>query len=184
MTVFFERLLALKNKHNMTQKELCDAIKITPATYRAYEQGTKFPDIPVLLRIADWFGVSADWLMGRTNKSHEFVGGTVQELVRVFTFTKAALLVQVSGRVHKGEWVYIQGVKGTDIESGPAMCIEESVTVPERLMRALGISTSVMATRKMEFCPITPTNELVNEESTNCAVGESEGSETDESDGK
>ena len=180
MTVFFERLLTLKSKHNMTQKDLCDAIKITPATYRQYEQGAKWPDLPVILRIADWFGVSADWLMGRTNKSHEFVGGTVQELVRVSSFTKAAMLVQVSGRVHKGEWVYIQGVKGTDIESGPAICIEDSVTVPERLMRALGISTAVKAEKKMEFCPISPTNELVNEESTNCAVGESGGSETDE----
>ncbi len=64
---FGERLKTLRRVHGITQQELADAIGISKGGLCYYENTNRAPDITVLEKFADYFKVSADYLLGRTN---------------------------------------------------------------------------------------------------------------------
>lgn len=64
------RLMQLRSERNMTQKELATILKMDPSTIANYESGERKPKYEHLLRIADYFGVSIDWILGRTNSPY------------------------------------------------------------------------------------------------------------------
>lgn len=64
--IFRNRLKELRESNNITQKELAAALDMTPAAIGLYEQGRRLPDLNILLKIADYFNVSVDYLLGRT----------------------------------------------------------------------------------------------------------------------
>lgn len=57
------KLLELRQKHNLTQKELCTGLNIGRATYSYYETGNRVPDIDTLLLIAQYYHISLDELV-------------------------------------------------------------------------------------------------------------------------
>lgn len=63
--VFSERLKELRGKK--TLQEVSDAIGITRVAMGYYEKGERKPDIEILYRIADFYKVSADYLIGITD---------------------------------------------------------------------------------------------------------------------
>lgn len=65
--IIADRVRALRLSKKMTQEELSDKINTNTLTYRGYENLKS--DIPIvyLIRIADLFDVSLDYLMGRTD---------------------------------------------------------------------------------------------------------------------
>ena len=64
---FGDRLKLLRKERGITQQELADAIGISKGGLCYYENTNRAPDITVLERFADYFKVSADYLLGRTN---------------------------------------------------------------------------------------------------------------------
>lgn len=64
--VIGENIRRLRKGKNMNQKELASNLHTLRQTVSAYERGVTLPDIFVLIRIADLFGVSLDELTGRT----------------------------------------------------------------------------------------------------------------------
>ena len=56
----------LRKEKNMVQKELAALLNISDSTVSNYENGVHCPDPATLCRLADFFGVSADYLLGRT----------------------------------------------------------------------------------------------------------------------
>ncbi len=64
---FGERLKTLRRERGITQQELADAIGISKGGLCYYENTNRAPDITVLEKFADYFKVSADYLLGRTN---------------------------------------------------------------------------------------------------------------------
>ena len=62
-----EKLKKLRMKSGLTQAELADKIKVSPSSIGMYEQGRRTPDLEVLSKIATYFQVSIDYLLGRTN---------------------------------------------------------------------------------------------------------------------
>lgn len=60
------RLKALRGER--TQQQLADYLGITRPAYTAYERGTRQPDYETLQKLADFFDVSIDYLLGRTDK--------------------------------------------------------------------------------------------------------------------
>ena len=58
-------LKAIRNKKGVTQKEAADALGISPNTYKNYEQGMREPNNDMLCKIADYFKVTTDYLLGR-----------------------------------------------------------------------------------------------------------------------
>lgn len=67
-------LRELLEKHNMSQKEFAQILNITPAALGNYIHNTREPDYKTLLRIAEYFDVSTDFLLNHhsmTALSHD-----------------------------------------------------------------------------------------------------------------
>ncbi len=57
----------LREKRRLTQPELAEKINIKRPSITAYEGGNQLPPIDTLIKLADFFNVSLDFLTGRTN---------------------------------------------------------------------------------------------------------------------
>ncbi|NPV80689.1 MAG: helix-turn-helix domain-containing protein [Firmicutes bacterium] len=64
---FAERLRALREKKEVTQKEVGDLVGVTDAAVGMWEQGKRLPDAETIARLADFFGVTVDYLVGRVD---------------------------------------------------------------------------------------------------------------------
>ena len=62
----------LRRERKMPQKELAAILNVSVGTVSNYENGVHFPDLATLHKLADFFQVSTDFLLGRT----EFRGDT------------------------------------------------------------------------------------------------------------
>lgn len=67
MSDFSERLIELKATHNIRQKDIADNIGVSLRGYQYYEKGTKEPTMSKLIALANYFDVSLDYLVGRTD---------------------------------------------------------------------------------------------------------------------
>ena len=68
MESFSERLKALRQEKNITQRALANHLNITDTAYGFYEQGKNYPNMDILIKLADYFEVSLDYLVGRSEK--------------------------------------------------------------------------------------------------------------------
>lgn len=66
--VLAERLKQCRAEKGFTQREVAIYCDITEKAYQNYELMTREPKVEVLLRIAEVFQVSLDYLVGRTDK--------------------------------------------------------------------------------------------------------------------
>ncbi|MBW7651341.1 MULTISPECIES: helix-turn-helix domain-containing protein [unclassified Anoxybacillus] len=66
---FGDRLQELRNKMNLRQEDVAKKIGVGRTTYAMYEQGKREPDYETLLKIADLFGVSTDYLLTGQEKT-------------------------------------------------------------------------------------------------------------------
>ena len=62
------RLKELRKEKGYTQNQVAIYCDITEKAYQNYELQTREPKIEILIRIADFFEVSLDYLVGRTNE--------------------------------------------------------------------------------------------------------------------
>lgn len=67
MITFGGRLKELRIHNNMTQSNLAKALKVSSSRIGMYESGRRNPDTSTLSILSDFFNVSVDYLMGRTN---------------------------------------------------------------------------------------------------------------------
>lgn len=68
MNTMAERLRQLRKERGLTQWEAAVYCDITENTYQNHELMTREPKLDILIRIADLYGVSLDYLVGRTDK--------------------------------------------------------------------------------------------------------------------
>ena len=68
MTKLPERLLILRHERDLSQKILVKEMGIALNTYVRYERGEREPTASVLVQIADFYDVSLDYLVGRSDK--------------------------------------------------------------------------------------------------------------------
>lgn len=59
------RLRELRKQKKATQEELAKYLNVHKTTYSGYENGTREPSIDTLCKLADYFNVSLDYLVGR-----------------------------------------------------------------------------------------------------------------------
>lgn len=64
-----KRLRALREDSDIKQKEIAEALQIKPNTYNRYECGVNEPDIAMLIKLADYFEVSLDYLLAHEPKN-------------------------------------------------------------------------------------------------------------------
>lgn len=60
-----DNLKKLREKHGLTKRELCEKTGISERAYLTYEFGEREPKISVVQKLADFYGVTTDSLLGR-----------------------------------------------------------------------------------------------------------------------
>ena len=65
MKIFRERLLEQRKLYGYTQRDMAERLGISQPSYVRYENGTSEPTQENLVKIADIFEVSTDYLLGR-----------------------------------------------------------------------------------------------------------------------
>jgi len=65
---FGQKLKSLREKKGITQRELADLLNITRSRLSLYEIDDRQPDHDLTVQIANFFGVSTDYLLGNTSK--------------------------------------------------------------------------------------------------------------------
>lgn len=63
------RLKELREQKNIMQKDMADVFRVAKSTYSYWENGKAEPDTATLYKLAEYFGVSLDYLMGKSNNS-------------------------------------------------------------------------------------------------------------------
>lgn len=62
-----ERLISLRKSRNITQKQLATALNLSEIAIQNYEAQRRKPAYDVLISLADFFDVSLDYLVGRSD---------------------------------------------------------------------------------------------------------------------
>jgi transcriptional regulator with XRE-family HTH domain len=65
--VLGKRIKQLREEKGLLQKDIARIIGITDSAIGHYERGARFPDPETLRKLAEYFGVSVDYLLGRTD---------------------------------------------------------------------------------------------------------------------
>ena len=69
--IFAEKLKELREEKELTQDVLAEKLSISRSTVGMLELGTRMPSIEVLVKIADFFNVSIDYLLGKPENRTE-----------------------------------------------------------------------------------------------------------------
>lgn len=62
-----DRLHSLRTDHNLTQSQIAEAIHVSQRAYSHYETGTRAVPVEILIALCDYYQVSVDYLIGRTD---------------------------------------------------------------------------------------------------------------------
>ena len=119
---FGKALSTLRKKADMTQNEVADRLNLSRQAISKYERGESFPDISVLVLIADLFGVTLDRLIDYGEPTHgeslilenvargnaDIVAENIADVVNLAPLLKPSILTKLSRQFEK---------KGIDISS-------------------------------------------------------------------
>lgn len=65
--MYIKRLRDLREDNNLYQKQIANIIKVSQQYYSEYEKGNRPIPIEKLIILADYYNVSLDYLVGRSN---------------------------------------------------------------------------------------------------------------------
>ena len=66
MKIFQKRLIEQRTINKLTQRQVADYLQIAQPSYIRYENGSAEPTLENLVKLAELFDVSTDYLLGRT----------------------------------------------------------------------------------------------------------------------
>ncbi len=66
--MYFRRLRDMREDADLKQKEIAEYLGIQQTVYSRYERGFQTIPLELLIRLADYYHVSLDYLTGRTDK--------------------------------------------------------------------------------------------------------------------
>ena len=65
------RLTELRETKGLTKKQLADQLGIAPSLISEYEASTKLPSVNMIIRLAHYYHVSTDYILGYSQKLEE-----------------------------------------------------------------------------------------------------------------
>src|SRR5699024_368087 len=81
----YKKLTEYKEKKGYLQKFVADKIGVRSNTLSGYENGNRYPDLDMTLKLAEFYDVSTDYLLGRTNsrssKTEDDIDEELKELL-------------------------------------------------------------------------------------------------------
>lgn len=81
-----DTLRFLREKTNKTQEETAKALGIKRSTYSHFENNRNNPDNETLVKMANYFNVSTDYLLGRDSKEDDLKTADLADDDTIFTF--------------------------------------------------------------------------------------------------
>ena len=69
-------LSELRHSRDLSQRQLAGDLHISQALLSHYENGTREPGLPFVCRVCEYFGVSADYMLGRSDDEKSITCGT------------------------------------------------------------------------------------------------------------
>lgn len=67
MEILAIRLRSLRKDKRLSREKVAAAVGISSRTYQRYENDEREPDAPIMKAMADYYDVSADYLLGRSD---------------------------------------------------------------------------------------------------------------------
>ena len=112
--MFSERLRKLRRERNLTQTELANSLNVSNGTIAMWETEKRQPDLDMVSKIASFFNVSVDYLMGREQKIDNNVAGVQLE--------RQTVKIPVYGTIPAG--VPIEMIEDSYIEDYEDICAD------------------------------------------------------------
>lgn len=95
-----ERIVELREERNLYQKDLASYLNLSIGTISNYENDIHDPDLDTLCKLADYFQVSADYLLGRSKHRHnaEILNKPIFRDYYIKDFVDSTLELSTKGR--------------------------------------------------------------------------------------
>ena len=130
-----ERLRYLRREKKMSQAALAEAIGVAQSSITSYERDERKPSYEVLCLLADYFNVSTDYLLGRTDVPHMYSHGTADvkgTSWQIFSNTKdlspenrEQVERQIQGAMEDDQQVILQCSSQDDLEKLVRRIVEQ-----------------------------------------------------------
>lgn len=110
VNLFGKKLKSLRKNKGISQTEFGNILGLATSTVSGYEKGNRMPDLNTLNKIADYFGVSVDYLLDRdteiNNTEKEFIVDlgrlTLEEIIQKYNLVidnQEATLEEIQGAI-------------------------------------------------------------------------------------
>ena len=84
-SMFSNNLRMLIESRGMTAGKFCLDIGIPTATISRYISGDREPKFSYIVKIAEYFNVSIDWLVGRSGEKFDMLPADIQDVVSLYS---------------------------------------------------------------------------------------------------
>lgn len=101
MSTFGERLRLLREEKKLAQKEIAALLKVSQSSIGKYENDERTPSPTAIVKLADFFGVSTDYLLGHSeirNPLQTAYPGLPEEAIREIEEFKEFIRYKYRGR--------------------------------------------------------------------------------------
>lgn len=97
-----DKLKELRKENKKNQTELAKMLNVTQQSYARYELGTSEPNLQILCKLADFYGVSLDFLVGREfNNEYGYIAEDEKAILTAYRklnkMNKIRLLAEATG---------------------------------------------------------------------------------------
>lgn len=106
-----ENLRKLREEFGLTQKELAEKMNVAKATVYFYEQNKVSPSTEMLIKLADYFNCSVDYLLGHQTKNTVYLDSLTENQKEAISLIKT-----LSDRETAKVIGYIERIKETPLE--------------------------------------------------------------------
>lgn len=97
---FSEAMSALRREQGLSQRKAASELHISQALLSHYENGAREPGLEFVVRACDYYGVSADYLLGRTDEPG---GAALRERLRSLSKELQAMADSVESIAEDGK---------------------------------------------------------------------------------
>ena len=70
--MYLKRVYDLREDSDLTQKKIAEYLGIHPNVYSRYEKGVREFPLELIVKLADYYHVSTDYLLGRTDRPEPY----------------------------------------------------------------------------------------------------------------
>ncbi|RAU97135.1 helix-turn-helix domain-containing protein [Paenibacillus sp. YN15] len=91
-----DKIALLREKRGLTQEDLANKIGISRASLSHYEKNRREPDYTTLTKLADFFHVSVDYLLGRTSEPTQVTDMAIRDFSENLELSDEQLLDKFS----------------------------------------------------------------------------------------